>query len=711
MTKNAPPLSKKKWDKRLAIEMKTRIFTTSFALLLSFLFLALPAYAVQVTITDLGVLPGDVSSNAVAINDAGQVVGNSTDSSGNSHAFFWTSSGGMLDLGVLPGDVNSQAVALNDAGQVVGINTDYSRSFFWTSSGGMQDLGTLPGYDVTAARSINGSGQIVGYSIEHSPSFNQHAVLWTSSGGMQDLGVLPGNLWSHATAINDAGQVVGQNQDFNQNSHPFFWTNTGGMIDLGFLGDLPCWAVAINDGGQVAGGGEEDAFFWTASGGMLDLGKLPGYVNGMAVAINDLGQVVGNSTNSFDSTNGRAFLWTSSEGMIDLGTLSGDVSSNAVAINDAGQIVGTSIDSSGNGHAVLWTVTPAVVPDAPRYVTATGGNAQATVSFTTPASNGGSPITGYTVSGGGTDTNAGSLLTIHTITGLTNGNAYTFTVVATNAVGPSLPSLPSNTVTPATVPGAPTGVTATGGNTQATVNFTAPASNGGSPITGYTVYGGGVDNNAKSLATTHTIIGLTNETAYTFTVIATNAVGPSLPSLPSNSVTPTSLTFFISGTVKTSTGVAISGVTITLGGGKTASVTTNSKGNYTFTGLYNGLYTVTASETGYTFTPSIPVAVTLNSANQTKLNFTGTAIPTYSISGTVKTSTGKAISGVTMTLTLGGNTIAAMTTSKTSTYTFKGLYNGLYTVTPSETGYTFTPQFLKVTVSGANQAGQNFTRN
>jgi hypothetical protein len=81
--------------------------------------------------------------------------------------------------------------------------------------------------------------------------------------------------------------------------------------------------------------------------------------------------------------------------------------------------------------------------------TATAGNAQATVTFTAPVSDGGSAITGYTVisiPAGGVDSNAGTTSLNHVITGLTNGKSYTFTVKASNAAGTSAASAASNSV-------------------------------------------------------------------------------------------------------------------------------------------------------------------------------------------------------------------------------------------------------------------------
>ena len=168
------------------------------------------------------------------------------------------------------------------------------------------------------------------------------------------------------------------------------------------------------------------------------------------------------------------------------------------------------------------------------------GNASVVVSWLAPSSDGGSAVTGYTVtaSGGGSQTCTAATLSC-TVAGLANGTAYTFTVVATSAIGNSVASVASAAVTPATVPTAPTGVSGVAGDGQVVVSWSAPSSNGGSAVTGYTVTAsGGVSPLTKQCAASPcTFTGLTSGTSYTFTVVATKARGNSGASVASAAVT------------------------------------------------------------------------------------------------------------------------------------------------------------------------------
>lgn len=201
-------------------------------------------------------------------------------------------------------------------------------------------------------------------------------------------------------------------------------------------------------------------------------------------------------------------------------------------------------NSASNGAATV-SFSAASIPSTPAAPTAVGGAGQATVTFVAPAANG-SPITGYTVTStpaGGVDSNAGTTSLSHTITGLTNGVAYTFKVTATNAVGTSAASAASNSVTPVSAPGQPSAPVAVPGYLEATVTLVAAPANGGT-ITGYTVTSnpaGGVDSGAGTTSLTRTITGLSNNTSYTFTVTATNAYGTSAASSASNAVTPSAI--------------------------------------------------------------------------------------------------------------------------------------------------------------------------
>jgi inhibitor of cysteine peptidase len=157
-----------------------------------------------------------------------------------------------------------------------------------------------------------------------------------------------------------------------------------------------------------------------------------------------------------------------------------------------------------------------------------------------------------------------------------------------------------------------------------------------------------------------------------------------------------------------SNGVAVSGVTVTLSGTSSSSeVTTDASGKYRFSGIRNGNYTVTPSMDGKTFFP-VSLAVTVKNSDLTNQNLeavVGTE-PTYTLSGTVLTAGGSGIEGVKVSVT--GATAGSVFTDAEGQYSVSGLVNGSYAVTPSKTGYTFTPGSISATVNGVDLTGQNF---
>ena len=288
----------------------------------------------------------------------------------------------------------------------------------------------------------------------------------------------------------------------------------------------------------------------------------------------------------------------------------------------------TNNDSLTNPSNIIYTAN-AVVPGAPTSVVATPLNHGASVTFVAPASNGGSAITGYTVtsSSGGTDSNAGSTSLTHTVTGLTNGTSYTFTVKATNSIGEGSASSASNAVTPADT------------NVPTVTAFTIPST-------------------SSSLSVSISSFTATDNTAVTGYLINESSSVPSAGDSGWSGTAPTSYVFSNQGS-KTLYAWAKDGA-----------------GNISTS--MNAPVTVSLSATTFTFTG--PTSGNVNSAST---NFT--VIPNNSYTGTITlTPTGAGSSGLSA-------TVLTFSSATAQTFTITPTNGGSITLTPTNNGGLSNP--------------------
>ncbi len=186
---------------------------------------------------------------------------------------------------------------------------------------------------------------------------------------------------------------------------------------------------------------------------------------------------------------------------------------------------------------------PATAPLAPTVTALVPGNARVTVQWVPPL-DGGAPITGYTVTAnpGAVTVHTAADTTVAAVPGLTNGTAYTFSVVAANSAGASEPGT-AGPVTPAATlpPGAPTHVrAAVSAAGSVRVEWEAPGTAGTAAISSYTVTAnpGGATATAPAAGTAATVTGLDPATGYTFTVRAVSAAGTGPGSDPTGALAP-----------------------------------------------------------------------------------------------------------------------------------------------------------------------------
>ena len=268
------------------------------------------------------------------------------------------------------------------------------------------------------------------------------------------------------------------------------------------------------------------------------------------------------------------------------------------AANSAGQSAASTASAS---------VTPATVPGAPTGLSATVSDQRVDLIWTAPASNGGQSITDYEYEQGGSGTwiSTGGTATSYMVHNLTNGQPYRFRVRALNSVGAGAASAASPNITPATEPGAPTGLGATVSDQEVDLIWTAPASNGEATILRYEYELDLSDTwtSTGGTTTSYTVTGLTNGQSYTFRVRAVNRVGAGLVS-SSRSATPTSTVlapdtpFGLSATpgngqvmlswVQPSGGAALTDYEYEQDGSGTWTSTGGKAPSYTVTGLNNG---------------------------------------------------------------------------------------------------------------------------
>ena len=222
-----------------------------------------------------------------------------------------------------------------------------------------------------------------------------------------------------------------------------------------------------------------------------------------------------------------------------------------------------SLDTDGDGYPDSWNAgktgansttglrldaAPTLmgnVPDVTSIGVAAAGNGQAIVEFISPVDNGGHPITKYIATSDPLGMTGECLAPCSNVvvSGLVNGQQYSFTVFAINDIGRGEDSVSSNAVVPiisGTVPDAPTLDSISVGDRRVVVNFSAPLSDGGNQILSYIAVSspGAWSGGCAAPCSSIEVSGLTNGVPYTFVVKAINAVGLSASSNISTPMTP-----------------------------------------------------------------------------------------------------------------------------------------------------------------------------
>ncbi len=346
----------------------------------------LVAEEIRYKVTPLGYFPGAVvdQSAAFAINDLGQVIGDSLTPTSGVDAFWWDPKEGMINIGDLGSGRGSAAYAMNNLGHVTGASSMYpgigQEAFLWREYG-MMGLGHLPGGPLASStgEGINDLGQVTGHSLS---SEGSRAFLWDAENGMINLGTLPGDERSHGFAINNRSQVACTSvRDTTRTV--CIWEPEVGMQPIGPIpgGGAAVEVVAINERGQITGLAHApsgtQAYLWDPEEGFTLCGLMSGPEPAFTVAwgMNDDGVIVGMAVNNAFAIPPQReiytpFIWDRQRGMRAIAPLIeartvpyyADLLS-AADINNHGQIAATAAGRYSNRYGEAVILTPFVVGD------------------------------------------------------------------------------------------------------------------------------------------------------------------------------------------------------------------------------------------------------------------------------------------------------------------------------------------------------------
>jgi len=322
---------------------------------------------IHFTRVDLGTLGGR-SSYATAINSSGVVVGWSETGPGETHAFRWTPSSGMVDLGTLAGHQSSLAVAILDGAgsgvQILGMSSQ--EAVIWSGSA----ITPLQIPLITTAsylhpQAFNERGEVVGFDA--GGGVIQHGWVWSGGDVKADLSaaIQGGSNEGSANAITSDGVTLLTTRAQSCTSNPecwraYLWHASSGFQSLGVPdNDLEAsvTGLGMNEARTVVGWTDATTrgaapYRWTAVTGFSHLPTYSPGGYGYATAVNSGGNAVGAAQEPVSGSI-VATLWPTSGGMQRLSP-DDDNSSVAVAINSNGTIAGWASLASGVNHAVIW---------------------------------------------------------------------------------------------------------------------------------------------------------------------------------------------------------------------------------------------------------------------------------------------------------------------------------------------------------------------